>query len=197
MKSYGQLWNKIVSEENLREGWRLFLRHHSTKIPVKRYNAKIDEHLRTIQGQLTDGTWRPGEYHQFMVYEPKPRMISCVALPDRVVHHAFCNICAPLMERRFIRQSYACRKGKGSHMAVTRARELCGRYRYYLKLDIRHYFASIDHDILLRIIARTIGDRDVLRLVRVLVKECDCIRNGRGLPLGALLRPRRRLCLTP
>ena len=120
MKSYGQLWEKIVSEENLREAWRSFRRHHATKKPVVRYERNLEWHLADTRRQLIDGTWVPSDYNQFIVYEPKPRIISCCPVEDRVVHHAFCNVCAPLMERRFIEQSYACRKGKGLHMAVTR-----------------------------------------------------------------------------
>lgn len=194
MKSYGQLWKKIVSEENLREGWRLFRRHHSTKIPVIRYHNNLDENLRTVRKRLVDGTWVPSEYRQFMVYEPKPRMISCVSLRDRVVHHAFCNVCAPLMERRFIDQSYACRKGRGSHMAVTRARELCGRHRYFLKLDVRHYFASVDHKILISILKGMFRERKVIDLASQIIQKpipdieakTPHSQTGKGLPIGNL-----------
>ena len=79
-------------------------------------------------------------------------MICCVGVPDRVVHQALCNICAPLMERRFVDQTYACRVGKGSHKALLRARELCRQYPYFVKLDVRHYFETIDHEILIGIL---------------------------------------------
>lgn len=195
MKSYGGLWEKVICEETLREAWRLFKKHHSTKIPVVRYDQGIDRHVAEIHRQLADGTWEPGNYRQFVVYEPKPRIISCASLPDRVVHHAFCLVVAPLMEKRFIDQSYACRKGKGSHLAVTRARELCARHPYFLKLDVRHYFASVDHDIMTGILRKMLRESPLRRLAEKIVRkpipnplsgQTGTVAGGKGLPIGNL-----------
>ncbi|MBQ8125452.1 MAG: group II intron reverse transcriptase domain-containing protein [Kiritimatiellae bacterium] len=188
MKSYGQLWEKIVSEGNLREAWRSFRRHHSTKPPVRRYEQNLDDHLSETRRLLLEGIWQPGEYNQFVVFEPKPRVISCCPVKDRVVHHAFCNVCSPLMERRFIEQSYACRKGKGSHQALRRVRTLARRHAYFLKIDIRHYFESIDHDILLGILRGMFREREVIRLLETIVRKPipNIAPTGRGLPIGNL-----------
>ena len=189
MKSYGQLWQRIVSEENLREAWRLFRRRHANQRPVQRFGAKLDDNLRIVRSRLAKGTWRPSPYHQFRVFEPKPRVISCVPVKDRIVHHSLCNVVAPLMERRFIDQSYACRKNRGSHMACRRARELCGQFPYYLKMDIRHYFESVDHDILLGLVNKLCREREVQNLVRLIVEKPIpnfAKQPGKGLPIGNL-----------
>ncbi|MBQ4385784.1 MAG: group II intron reverse transcriptase domain-containing protein [Kiritimatiellae bacterium] len=187
MKSYGQLWEKITSEENLRAGWRNFRRFHSSKPATKKFERRLEANLGAIRKQLIERRWRPSNYHQFRVYEPKPRTISSVRIQDRVVHHAFCNVCGPLMDRRFIDQTYACRKGKGSHMACLRARELAAKHRYFLKMDVRHYFESIDHDILVGIVSRMFREREVRGLAEMIIrKEIPHREAGKALPIGNL-----------
>lgn len=156
------------------------------------FSADLEFNLLELQQALANGVWRPGPYRVLEVFEPKHRIVHAPSFPDRVVHHALVQIIKPFFERRFMDCSFACRVGKGTHAAstcITRmlrsASDLWGRV-YVLKADISQYFASIDREILLRIIARTIGDPDVLRLVRSLVMECGCIPGARGLPLGAL-----------
>ena len=72
----------------------------------------------------------------------------------------------PLFEKKFIEDSYACRKGKGTHAGVRRCAEFTRRFPYVLKCDLRRYFPSIDHEILLQRIGRTIADRQVMALIQ-------------------------------
>ena len=189
MKSYGHIWERIIEPGNLREAWRLFKKRHGNQKPVQRYGRNLERNLAETAQKLDNGKWRPSPYHQFRVFEPKPRVISCVPVRDRVVHHALCNVIAPLMEWRFINQSYACRAGRGSHSACSKARELCAQYPYYLKLDIRHYFESVDHAILLRLLDGMFREKKVQNLIRLIVEKP--IPNfaklpGKGLPIGNL-----------
>ena len=171
MKSYGKLWQRIIDAENIRAGWFAFRKKHSKMPAVLKFERELDKNLESIRRRLANGTWEPSDYHQFRVYEPKPRTISCVPVWDRVVHHALCRVVAPLMERRFIDQSYACRKGKGSHMAVKRARELAKKSRYFLKIDVRKYFDNVDHEILLGIMRGMFREKEVNGLVRKIVEK--------------------------
>lgn len=187
MKSYGQLWDRIVSDDNLHEAWRRFRRHHASQRPVVFFAADLERNLAAIGRALREGTWRPGAYHQFKIYEPKPRLISCVSVGDRLVHHALCNVIAPLMERRFIARTYACREGKGSHLACRDARRLAGRHRYFLKLDIRRYFDSIDHGILLGLTDGMFRERTVRDLIaRIVTKPIPHMPPRVGVPIGNL-----------
>lgn len=187
MKSYGQLWDRIVSEENVRAGWLAFRRHHARELPVMAFERKIEENLRTIRMRLADGTWRPAGYHQFRITDPKPRVISCAPVKDRVVHHALCNVTAPLMERRFVDRSFACREGYGSHLACRVARELAGRHTHFLKMDVRHYFDTIDQDRLMGLLSELFREKPTVELFGRIVRQpyggrCD----GKGLPIGNL-----------
>ena len=187
MKSYGSLWTQIVSDENLMAAWCNFRRNHARHPATLKFQSNLEQNLAEIRRQLVEGTWEPSDYHQFRVYEPKPRTISAVKVPDRIVHHALCNICAPLMERRFIDQSYACRPGKGSHSAIMRVRELAKRHGYYLKIDVKSYFESVRHDILLGIFCRMFRERRVRELAgRIVTHPIPNHEPGRALPIGNL-----------
>jgi hypothetical protein len=86
-----------------------------------------------------------------------------------VVHHALYNVLAPIFEAAFVFDSYACRKGKGTHAAVDRFTHLARRHRYLLECDVCKYFPSIDHEILKGAIARKVKDGDVLWLVERII----------------------------
>ena len=187
MKSHGQLWGRIISYENVMAGWLAFRRHHAHEQPVVAFERDLEKNLRRICARLADGTWHPAGYHQFRIVDPKPRMISCAPVKDRVVHHALCNVIAPLMERRFTSRSFACRKGFGSHLACRTALELAGRHGYFLKMDVRHYFDTIDHDRLMGVIRDLFREREVRALCETLIRHpFRGVRPGKGLPIGNL-----------
>ncbi len=76
-------------------------------------------------------------------------------------------------ERSFIADSYACRKGKGTHAAVNRCQQFARRFRYVLKADIQKFFPSLDHEILKALVARKIKDPDVLWLVGQIIDHSN------------------------
>lgn len=153
-----------------------------------------------LRRQLSDGSYCPGAYRTFRIVDPKPRLISAAPFRDRVVHHALTNIVEPIFERRFIPFSFACRTGFGTHKALAHARSACARYPCVLKLDVRKYFASIDHRILEDLLARAIHCSDTLRLVELIIASSNAqeevlhyfpgdtlftpYERRRGLPLG-------------
>ena len=191
-KTARNLWSRVREWENLITATKEASRNKRYHSEVMRFNAGLEENLLRIRRLLQAGEWRPGPYREFEVFEPKRRVIHAPAFADRVLHHALVQVIGPYFERRFIEHSYACRVGKGTHAAserlssMLRSAEARWGTVYVLKADVTKYFYSIDHDILLRIVARTIGDKEVLNLLRVLVKGADCIKGNRGLPLGAL-----------
>ncbi len=66
------------------------------------------------------------------------------------MHHAFCTVCEPIFERGFIHDSYANRRGKGTHWAVIRYERFQDRFRWVLRCEIYSYFPAVDHEILKR-----------------------------------------------
>ena len=187
MRSYGQLWDVITGEENLRAAWRRVRRGHARSLAVGEYASKLDGNLRDLRRELMAGSYEPGDYRQFPVNDPKPRTISCAPVRDRVVHHAVCGVITPCLERSFIENTFACRVGKGMHAACRLARECAGRYPYFCKMDIRHYFDSVDHARLIGLLAEKFRERELRRLLeRIILHPVPGQEAGRGIPIGNL-----------
>ena len=165
MKRYGNLWDGMISFENLLRCGRC--RRPRQTIPARRarFFFHLERELLRLHEELATKTYRPGPYRTFTIYEGKTRQISAAPFRDRVVHHALTGVLEPIFERSFIFDSYACRKGKGTHAAVDRCQAFARRYRYVLKADVRKFFPSIDHAILKGLVARKIKDPHVLWLV--------------------------------
>lgn len=125
----------------------------------------LEKELLEFQRELRDGTYWPGAYRLFQIYERKPRTIAAAPFRDRVVHHAVMNRIEPPLDRTFIHDSYACRRGKGVHAAVDRYQVWSRRNAYALKMDVAKYFPSIDHEILKEKLRRRIKDARVLALL--------------------------------
>lgn len=157
MKRYNHLFDQIHSFGNLLLAARKAQKGKRSYPNVAAFNFNLEKELIQLQEELREQTYQPGKYRAFYIEEPKRRMISAAPYRDRVVHHALCNIIAPLFERSFIKDSYANQKNKGTHKAVDRYQEFARKNAYFLKCDIRKYFPSIDHEILKAIIARKIS----------------------------------------
>jgi RNA-directed DNA polymerase len=172
--------------------------------PAARFEFRLEDNLIHLQDELAAETYRPGQYVNFVIHEPKRRLISAAPFPDRVVHHALCQVIEPAFERSFIHHSYANRVGKGTHRALDTCQQWMGRYRYVLSCDVRQFFPSIDHIILQKTLNRRIQDGAIRRLIShilasgvgVLNEAYDMVyfpnddlfaaNRPRGLPIGNL-----------
>jgi retron-type reverse transcriptase len=159
------LWPTLVSFPNLLRAAVKAARGKRGQENVARFHFDLERQLCRLQDELTRRTYVPGPYRVFTIREPKPRLISAAPFRDRVVHHALCNVLEPIFERAFIGDSYASRRGKGTHAAVDRFTAFARRHRYVLQCDVSKYFPSIDHEVLKGLMARKVKDRDVLWLV--------------------------------
>ncbi|HWQ99945.1 MAG TPA: reverse transcriptase/maturase family protein [Candidatus Methylomirabilis sp.] len=134
------------------------------------------------------GTYHHGSYSPFVICDPKRREIHKASVRDRLLHHAIVRVIEPLFDRQFIYDAWSCRKGKGTHRAVQRFQHWGWslsrnntRTVWVLKLDIRKYFSSIDQEVLLAILGRTIRDARVMSLFYEVIGSFKP-----GMPLGNL-----------
>jgi len=148
---------ELHSFDNLLLAYRKAAKGKRGHADVAEFEYRLEENLLHLQRELEDQTYQPGAYHSFYIHDPKRRLISAAPFRDRVVHHALCNLIEPIFERSFIFDSYANRIGKGTHKAIDRAQQFARRYQYVLTCDIRQFFPSIDHAILLHIIANVVA----------------------------------------
>jgi RNA-directed DNA polymerase len=159
------MYEQICSWDNLYLAFRKAAKGKRGKGPAACFEHRLEDNLVALQQELQARTYRPGSYDSFYIHEPKRRLISAAPFRDRVVHHALCNVIEPVLERSFIGDSYANRRGKGTHRALDRCQEFARRFRYALQIDVVQFFPAIDHTILRGILARKLSDPDVLWLV--------------------------------
>ncbi len=169
MKTAKNLYPQIVDWHNLLAAWRKARRGKRYTPAAAAFERDLDYELLSLHRDLVDETYRPGQYVSFTVREPKRRKISAAPFRDRVAHHALCNVIEPIYERRFIFDSYANRKGKGTHAALDRCTNFMRRWRYVLQCDVRQFFPAIDHEILKGVLARTLACERTLRLCEKII----------------------------
>lgn len=171
MKRVGSLWPRVVSFSNLTGAAHAAALGKRFRPDVAAFLLDLEGEVLRLQRELADGSYAPGPYRCFEVREPKPRLISAAPFRDRVVHHALTRVLEPIFERRFTRDSFACRRGFGTHRALAQAKEGCRRFRYALKCDVVKFFASIDHELLKALLGRVVKCQRTLDLA---ARVIDC-----------------------
>ena len=182
MRRIGGLFDGVVSYSNLYRAYRKALLGARRNEEQARFYYNLENELVTLRRELVEGTYVPGPYRYFMIFDPKEREIAIAPFRDRVVHHAIVNVLEPIYERRFVYDSYATRKKKGSLAAIKRAQLFLRESRHYIKLDISKYFASIDRNTLLEILNRKLKDTRLLELITTIVWNPP--DEDKGLPIG-------------
>ena len=201
MKTYSHLFNEIISFDNLQDAYQK-ARSRKTNTPaVNEFDKQWLLHLAILHRELRERTYLPQPLKKFILRDPKTRTICVSAFRDRIVHHALINILQPIFEPRFIHDSYASRKGKGTLAALKRfgyflrkvtdnGKQVSGSTNgnavcaFAFKADIKHYFDAVDHEVLLRIIAKRVTDGGVLWLTRTILGNYTAGALGKGMPLG-------------
>ena len=178
-------FESVYAMENLYSAWHEVSLGKSSKSSILEFYRSLDKNLKSISDDLRNGTYRPGLYNRFLIKDPKERIIAASPVRDRVVQHAIMNYYDPVFDRHLIFDSYACRIGKGTHKAVLRAFHFAKSSRYFLKMDIRKYFDSIDHTILKNLLAKIIKEPQILRLFYLIIDSADGY-SGKGIPIGNL-----------
>ena len=153
----------------------------------------LEANVLQLSDDLRTRRYRPDRYRYFHLRgrpSRKDRIVSEASFRDRVVHHALVAAIEPPFEAHFIRHSYACRKGRGTHAAIRAAQRLAGRLPYFLRLDVTRYFDHVDHDVLLALLAERLADAGIQWLCRTLLDGAlvPGVPAGerRGIPIGNL-----------
>jgi len=189
MKRKGNLINEITDLNNLYEAFYKAQKSKKEKPEISEYRHNLYFNLKFLQNQIQTGKIVVGNYHYFTIYEPKERLICAASFPERVLHHALMNVCHRYFENRQIEESYATRINKGTYKAVEKAKYYSKHYKYYLKLDIRKYFDSISHKILLQNLETIFKDSMLLYIFYQIINSYSTLTkfpNKTGLPIGNL-----------
>ncbi len=175
----------IADWHNLAAAFQRAARGKGQRDEVRRFRADLNGELARLRESLLDGTVEVGRMRCFHIRDPKPRVIHAPCFRERVLHHALMAHIGPVLDRALVDDTYACRVEKGALAAVQRAQHHLRRWPWYAQIDIRSYFASIDHELLLALLERCFKDRGLLALLARIV-ESHHTDPGKGLPIGAL-----------
>lgn len=185
-------YKNIISVENLLEAWKEFLSGKRARKDVQLFERHLMSNVLALHNDLAARTYTHSAYEPFNISDPKPRNIHKAAVRDRLLHHALYRKLYPFFDATFIHDSYSCRVGKGVHKAINRFRTFAykssgnhTRTVWVLKCDVRKFFASIDHELLLQIVRNYIPDKDIVGLFTEIIGSFET-RSSVGLPLGNL-----------
>lgn len=185
MKRYNNLFDKIVNIDNLYLADKKARKNKSNRKDIKQFDQNKEELLKKLQQDLINGTYKTSEYNTFIIREPKERLIFRLPYyPDRIVHHAVMNIMEPIWVSIFIKNTYSCIKHRGIHEALQDVREAlkdADNTTYCLKLDIKKFYPSINHEVLKEIIRKKIKDQKLLQLLDEIIDSTE------GVPIGNYL----------
>lgn len=168
-KRHNNLFAEIANFAALREATRRAALGKRRKSGPAAFLANSEKNILRIERALQAGTWVGCGYTEIELHEPKRRIVSAAPFRDRVVHHALCAVVGPIFERGFIDDTFANRRGKGTHRAVARFETFRNQHRYVLRADIYRYFPAIDHDILKADLRRRIGCPQTLWLLDTVI----------------------------
>lgn len=200
VETYRNLYERIYAYDNLKLAWKRARNGKTKRDYVINFESDLENNINRLKRELETFTYAPAQLDTFIVRDPKTRKISASQFRDRVVYHALCNVIMPLFEKGFIYDSFANQKGKGTHKAIMRLgrflRKVCVPYNgvhnreavsgFVLKSDVQHYFDTVDHETLLRILQKKIADRNTINLISLILKNHKTKAAGKGMPLGNL-----------
>jgi hypothetical protein len=186
-------YKDIISIENLLLTWTNFAKGKRHKKDVIEFEIKLADNLIELFDMLKNKTYKHAGYSAFNISDPKPRNIHKAIVRDRVLHHLIYKELYDYFDKKFIYDSYSCRKNKGTHRAFKRVKIFADKVSknntrtcYILKCDIRKFFASVDHNILFLILKRHIEDPEILWLLKQVISSFRKTDEDIGLPLGNL-----------
>ena len=184
MKRIGYLFEKICTIENINLADAKARKGKKNRKEIVEHDLRHEDNQKLLES-LLNGTYTTSKYKTFKIYEPKERLIYKLPYyPDRIVHHAIMNVMEPIWVNTFIKNTYSCIKGrgiKGAYLAVKHALKDVNNTQYCLKVDVKKFYPSIDHDVLMEKLKKKIKDEKLLNLLHNIVYSTD------GVPIGNYL----------
>ncbi len=178
----------IITFPNILEAWNDFVSGKRKREDVNEFAAHLVDNLLDLFDELKNGKYVHGLYDEYVICDPKKRVIHKAAVRDRVVHRLLYNTLYGYFDKRYIYDSYSCRIGKGTHKAQVRFRHFVNvvsknytKQCYVLKFDVKKCFESIDTKILKSILTWHVEDERLKSLIFIILDSFQ-----KGLPLGNL-----------
>ena len=193
MRVWHSFYSEIITPERVFKAWEEFSKGKRGKIDVVIFERNLEYNLFMLYELLKNKTYKHGGYKAFYIRDPKIRHIHKACVQDRVVHHLTSQALERIFEPTFYNHSYSCRKNKGTHKGIAAFIKLTRKASrnnttplYVLKCDIKKFFASVDHEVLLKILSKSIKDSDFMWLLNEIVFSFETDGIAKGMPIGNL-----------
>lgn len=185
MKRKGNLYQKIISVENLYLADANARKGKKDQYGVQSFDKNKEPNIIALHELLKRQEFKTSPYTTFIIEDPKEREIFCLPYyPDRILHHAIMLELEDIFVSTFTTDTYSCIKGRGVHAALRSLQKVTknkSESKYCLKIDIKKFYPSIDHQILKKLMRKKIKDKALLVLLD------EIIDSAPGLPIGNYL----------
>jgi len=183
--SADNLWDSFNTFQRLTRSFYKAARAKYDRAAILNFYSGLEKNCFLIRSQLEEEKYEWGSYKEFVVHDPKKRIIQAAPFRDRVVHQAIHEMIEPLFEPTFYYHSYACRPGRGTYATIQELQKWLKTkpHEHYLKMDVSKFFPSIDRNILFAQIKQKVADERLLKLIYRLLMDAP---GTKGLPIGNL-----------
>lgn len=186
------IYDEVTSLPGLFSAWNEFRKGKERKLDVQQFFLDLEANIISLYRIIRSGLYKHSNYISFFICDPKLRNIHKAEVTDRVLHHSIVRNIEPFFEKSFIFDSYSSRDGKGTHRAIKRLKNFCltltknkTRTAWALKCDVKKFFDSIDHEILLSLVRKKVKDAKLMDIIEEIVRSYNK-EPGKGIPLGNL-----------
>lgn len=186
------IFDEVTSLPGLFSAWNEFRKGKESKLDVQKFFLDLEMNVISLYRKIKSGIYKHSNYVSFFICDPKLRNIHKAEVTDRVLHHSIVRHIEPLFEKSFIFDSYSSRDYKGTHRAIKRLKKFCltltknkTRTAWALKCDIKKFFDSIDHEVLLSLVRKKVKDEKLLNIIEGIIRSYNK-ESGKGIPLGNL-----------
>ena len=186
-KSLKKCFNDKLTFEKLLEAHNRASIGKKQRKEVILFEMDLETNLIKMLKEIRNNNYKFGKYREFIIYEPKERLIKSLPYKDRIVHQWYIEeFIKPFFIPRFIKDTYACIENRGTHKAVLKTQKYMRKMKkenknyYVLKCDIKKYFYNIDKKILLKLLEKRIEDKKIIEFTKIILGNINEI----GIPIG-------------
>lgn len=194
IKASRLVFDEMCSLDHMFKSWDNFKRGKRKRKDVQGFERFLEDNIFELHKEFKHLRYRHSPYEQFYVTDPKQRRISKATVRDRLVHQIVYSVLNEIFDKKFIFDSFSCRLGKGTHIGISRLRRMIRKVSangfkpcYALKMDIKRFFDSVNHNMLKILIREHVLDHNALEIINTIIDSFHTRvgANGKvGMPLG-------------
>jgi len=195
------LLEMVLERDNLKRAYEQVVRnkgsHGIDGMTVAQLKPHLQENWEQIKSQLLEGKYKPTAVRRVEIPKPEGgiRLLGIPTVLDRMIQQAIAQILNGVFDHKFSEHSYGFRKGRSAHDAIKAALgHISEGYRVVVDMDLEKFFDRVNHDKLMSLIARRVGDKRLLKLIRrylesgIMINGIEVITED-GVPQGGNLSP--------